>query len=155
DASPTRIVRSEILKGLPGEGPVPKHFHLGHPTPWSEGFVVRFCDDSEREWIGNFQRGVIGLNTVLEWPEADVMVVFANGACYILPKGDPDGYQTHGSNAMYSMFDEKRSPVFIAYEDGDLVAFDQSGCEKWARQSFGAFGVVLKSRAGGILTGEI
>jgi len=29
DASPSRIVRWEILKGLPGEGPVPKHFHLG------------------------------------------------------------------------------------------------------------------------------
>ena len=85
--------------------------------------------------------------------EADVIVVFANGACYIVPKADPDRYQTHGSNAMYSMFDEHRSLVFVASEDGDLVAFDQSGCERWARRSFGAFGVVLKSCESGILTG--
>jgi hypothetical protein len=39
----TRIERWEILPGLPGEGPDPKHFHLRHPTPWKEGVAVRFC----------------------------------------------------------------------------------------------------------------
>ena len=117
--------------------------------------MVRFCDDSEREWIGNFQRGVIGLSTVLEWPEADVILVFANGACYLLSKANPNCYETHGSNAMYWLFDEQRSLVFVAYEDGDLIAFDQSGRERWARRSFGAFGVVLKSCIDGILAGEV
>jgi hypothetical protein len=26
------VVRWEVLKGLLGEGPLPKHFHMGHPT---------------------------------------------------------------------------------------------------------------------------
>ena len=36
------LVRYELLKGLPGEGPIPKELHLGPLTPWSERFVVRF-----------------------------------------------------------------------------------------------------------------
>ena len=51
DANTSRIARWEILPGLPGDGPVPKHFHTGHPTPWAEGFVVRFWNDDGTEWV--------------------------------------------------------------------------------------------------------
>jgi hypothetical protein len=52
DSSSGRIVRWEILKGLPGEGLIPKYFHMGHPTPWAEGFVVRFWNEAmQTSWI--------------------------------------------------------------------------------------------------------
>ena len=38
--SGSRNVRWEILHGLPGEGPLPRHFHKGHTAPWTEGLVV-------------------------------------------------------------------------------------------------------------------
>jgi len=63
DPGPNSLVRWEILKGLPGEGPLPRYFHLGHSTPWSEGFVVRFWNSDGAEWVGNFQGGW-GLGTV-------------------------------------------------------------------------------------------
>ena len=61
----SRIVRWEVLAGLPGEGPIPHHFHLGHPTPWKEGFVVRFWNQDGSEWVGNSQGGFLGHSGIL------------------------------------------------------------------------------------------
>lgn len=44
----------EVLTGLPGDGPIPYHFHLGHPSPWAEGLVVRFWKADGSSWVGNF-----------------------------------------------------------------------------------------------------
>ncbi len=96
DTSTNHIVRWEILKGLPSEGPLPKYFHLGHPTPWSEGFVVRFWNSDGTEWVGNFQSGWSPIGTVVDWPEAAIFVVIAYGAAYFLMKSDPQRYVHHG-----------------------------------------------------------
>jgi len=155
DANMSRILRWEILPGLPGEGPIPKHFHFGHPTPWAEGFVTRFWNVDGSEWVGNFQGGIIGLNAVLEWAEADCVVLFARGACYFIPAGKPDRYENHGTDAMYALFDELRTLLIVAYEDGDLIAFDRSGTKRWIREGFGAFGVVLQSCELGVVVAEV
>jgi hypothetical protein len=64
-----RIVRWKILEGLPGEGPAPKYFHVGHPTPWAEGVAIRFWHEDGTEWIGNFQGGAFRYSNVALWPE--------------------------------------------------------------------------------------
>lgn len=153
--SSSQVVNWEVLPGLPGEGPIPKHFHLGHPTPWTEGFVVRFWNQNGDEWIGNFQRGINGLNKILDWNEAGCVVVFANGACYRISVSRPDQYSTHGSNVMYVLFNDERTSLILAHEDGDLIAISGSGDKRWSRTSFGAFGVVLKGCSRGIVTAEI
>jgi len=73
----SRIIHFEILPGLPGVGPSPKHFHQGRPTPWSEGFVVRFWNSDGSHWVGNFQQGNYGYHDVVLWPEANAIVVVA------------------------------------------------------------------------------
>jgi hypothetical protein len=150
-----QIVQWDVLAGLPGEGPLPKHFHLGHPTPWTEGFVVRFRNQDGVEWIGNFQRGINGLNKILAWNEAGCVVVFANGACYRISVSGPDRYSTHGSNVMYALFNDDRTLLLLAHEDGDLIAISGDGEQRWARNSLGAFGVVLRDCHRGIVTAEI
>jgi hypothetical protein len=74
DSIPNPVVRWEILKGLPSEGPIPKYFHKGHPTPWAEGFVVRFWNEDGTEWVGNFQGGSGSIGTVVDSPEATMIV---------------------------------------------------------------------------------
>src|SRR6266404_6556626 len=96
ESSTNRIVRWEVLQGLPSDGPLPKHFHFGHPTPWAEGFVVRFWNEDGTEWVGNFQGGWGSIGTMVDWPEATMIVVIGYGACFFLPKYDPESYVQHG-----------------------------------------------------------
>ncbi|HEY4360659.1 MAG TPA: hypothetical protein VGN17_06805 [Bryobacteraceae bacterium] len=111
---PARTLRSKILTGLPGEGPVPKHFHLGHPTPWSEGFVVRFWTDGN-VWVGNFQDSDSGYSEVIAWHEADSFVVIAGNHFYLVDADNPNACQTLGpQNPVYEvMFDEERQTLFV------------------------------------------
>ena len=91
ETATNRIVRWEVLAGLPSEGPMPKYFHLGHPTPWSEGFVVRFWNQDGTNCVGNFQSGWSPIGTVLDWPEATIFPVIAYGACYFVAKNVQHG----------------------------------------------------------------
>src|SRR5258708_6630635 len=116
DASTSRIVRWEILRGLPGEGPTPQHFHVGHPTPWTEGYVVRFWNDDGTQWVGNFKRGTSGHTAIVHWPEANAVAVDAAGFLYLINAGDLDDYSTTGSGcyAARTAFNEDRTRLFIA-----------------------------------------
>ena len=91
DATTSRIVRWGALPGLSGEGPAPKHFHLKRPTPWSEGFVVRFWNQDGSEWVGNFQGLQDWSTRVVLWPEADFIVVLAMDNFYLVDAGNPTG----------------------------------------------------------------
>src|SRR5258708_2157304 len=92
------IVRWEILRGLPGDGPVPKYFHLGHPTPWTEGLVVRFWNADGTEWVGNFQNSRSGGCEILTWPEANAIIIKTSGPftfdLYLVDAGNPEAYNS-------------------------------------------------------------
>src|SRR4051812_43629163 len=96
-----RIVRYEVLAGLPGEGPVPLHFHIGHPTPWTEGIVIRFFYEDGTDWVGNFQ-GHWSRQIVL-WSEADAIVVLAMHNLYLLDARSPEHYITVPSDEFSPM----------------------------------------------------
>lgn len=80
---------AKIEPGLPGTGPIPVHLHTGQPTPWSEGFVIRFTPDTRDEWIGNFQTGYGYATKLIDWPQANGIVVIANGATYAVRPNNP------------------------------------------------------------------
>ncbi len=154
ESSTNRIVRWEVLQGLPSDGPLPKHFHSGHPTPWAEGFVVRFWNDDGTEWVGNFQ-GQWGVESVFDLPESTVLIVIADGACYFLPKSDPERYTCHGHGVTSALVDEEGTLLILAYRGGDLVAYGRDGTRVWVRDSFAVVGIELKSCTDGIVTVDI
>src|SRR5580693_6052015 len=121
-----RIVRWEILKGLPGEGLIPKYFHMGHPTPWAEGFVVQFWNEDGTEWVGNFQGGW-GVEAVFELPDSTFLYVIAKGACYLLSKSDPSRYTFHGCGVRSALVDDAQTVLILAYSGGSLVAHGRDG----------------------------
>jgi len=96
----SRIIHFEILPGLPGVGPSPKHFHQGRPTPWSEGFVVRFWNSDGSHWVGNFQQGNYGYHDVVLWPEANAIVVVAGDFFYLISEANPEEYSTPGPQCL-------------------------------------------------------
>ena len=144
-SSPDRIVRWEVLKGLPGDGPVPKHFQI---RPWQEGFVVRFWNTAGTNWVGNFGGGGAPFCTVFDWDEADMVVVAAAGALYFLRKGDQNSNMVRCGDVTSVIFDENRSLLICARvgRTGDL---------SWSRDHVGVDQIKLKSCAQGVIVVEV
>src|SRR5579871_1556803 len=125
-----RIARWEILRGLPGEGPAAKYFHLGHPTPWAEGLVIKFFAADESSWVGNFQRSTYVRRTdVISWPEANTIIVIAAGALYLIDAANPAEYRSLKLiNGV--LFDENREILFVG-ESIRIHAFDKDRKLRW------------------------
>ena len=77
----------EILKGLPGYGPMYISIPPNNYNVYSEGFVVRFYKKDGSEWVGNFQLGFTQLKEVIELEESPNLLVIAGGICYSM---DPE-----------------------------------------------------------------
>ncbi len=146
-------MKIERLAGLPGEGPLPRHYHLGHPTPWSEGYVVRVTDSRGASWVGNFQEGYSYYREVVPWPEARIFVVIAAGACYLVSAADPDKYNCYQTTVTGILFNEDRTQLFAA-DYSDLYAYDRTGAIIWKCESLGVDGVVLNGCTSGFITGS-
>jgi hypothetical protein len=148
------IVRWEILKGLPAEGPAPKYLHMGHPTPWAEGFVVRFWNEDGTEWVGNFQ-AQWGEGSVFDLPGSTSLIVIAYGACYLVPKSDPERYICQGSGVSSALVCDEQQILVVAHQGGDLVAYGPSGTKAWVRDGLAVDGIRLQSCIDGIITADI
>ncbi|HYL74547.1 MAG TPA: hypothetical protein VEU96_10100 [Bryobacteraceae bacterium] len=153
-ASPGPIVRWEILKGLPGEGPVPKHFHLGHPTPWAEGFVVRFWNEDGSVWIANFQSGVTNYCDFFEFPDPRIGVIVSRGACYFLPFEDPQGV-TNRSGEITSTLQTDKGNLILVSLTGEITVFDRFGVVLWHRNDFAADELILRSCVSGTIIADV
>lgn len=155
EASTSQIVRWEILNGLPGEGPIPKHFHLGHPTPWAEGFVVRFWKADGSEWVGNFQGGGFGHTELVAWPEANAIVVIAADNLYLVDSQDPGKYVTLGPQCLVSgaILNEDRTKLFVA-EQYRVIAYGRDRRPIWESKGLGGL-IISIGRMGGVLAVEV
>lgn len=138
EAKACQIIQWEVLKGLPGEGPIPKHFHLGHPTPWSEGRVLRFRNVDGSGWVGNFQVCGYGNTEVAEWPEAKAVVVILAGALYLIDSNDPGNYVTLGPQCSVSgtVLSKDRTKLFVAERYG-VLAFGRDRTLIWRSEGLG------------------
>ena len=154
DATTSQVVRFEVLPGLPGEGPLPLHFHTGHPTPWAEGIVIRFRNEDGTEWVGNFQSRSGGAEAIL-WPEANAVAVIAGGDFYLIDAKDPDSYTTLGSQCIASevVLNEHRNVLVVA-EGYGLHAFDTNRNRIWLKGPSGFIRRIVGS-AGTSVTVEI
>jgi hypothetical protein len=149
-----RVVRWEILPGLPGEGPLPKPFHLGHPTPWAEGLVVRFFAADGSSWIGNFQRSsYLRPTEVILWQEANVIVVIAAGALYLIDAANPSDYYWL-KLIKGIVFDEHWETLFVA-DSIRLYAFDRDRRPRWIQEGLGGYDIELIGCQSGVLTVEL
>ena len=155
DTNPNRIARWDILKGLPGEGPIPRYFHAGHPTPWAEGFVVRFWDEEGTDWVVNFQGGWWGVASIYDLPESTALIVIAYGACYLLLTADPGQYVCHRHGVTSALVDEEGNQLVLAYQGGALAAYGPDVKQAWIRESIAVDGIKLKSCVHGIITADI
>jgi hypothetical protein len=144
ESNMSRVVRWEVLPGLPGEGPIPMHFHLGQQTPWREGFVVRFWNADGSEWIGNFQGTGIGQTEVIDWPEASAVAVIAGKNFYLVAVRNLAEYCTLGPRSMVSgaTFNEDRTTLFVA-DSYSILAFGTDRRIRWKSNAPGGLVVSM------------
>jgi hypothetical protein len=149
-----RVVRWEILPGLPGDRPVPKYFHSGQPTPWKEGFAVRFWNLDGSDWVENFQAGWTEFSAVIELTETKLAVVISHGAYYQFPLDDPGQVTAKGDGVTGALLSES-GLLILTYVTGSIGAVDGTSTPVWTRDDFGADELVLKSCPSGVIVANV
>lgn len=141
-----------IEAGLPGTGPLPIHLHTGKPTPWSEGCVVRFTARSGDSWIGNLQTGYGYATKIVEWPEANAVVVIAMGAVYFVRPDRSDEWKFIDLLGSECVIVPAGDLALIAMCT-DVVAILRDGAEVW-RRSVAVDGVEITGVGNGLVHGN-
>jgi len=86
---------------------------------YSEGFVVKFYKKDGTEWVANFKAGWSDFSEIFDYPEKDIIVVFANGFGYVMNPNQEKPLMTIGS----------MSREVFQSENGDLICIDDIGIE--------------------------
>jgi hypothetical protein len=141
-----------IEAGLSGNGPLPIHLHTGIPTPWSEGCVVRFTTRSGGHWLGNLQTGYGYATKIVEWPEADAVIVMAKGAVYFVRPDQADEWEFIDLLGIDCVIAPSRDLTLITTYT-DVVAIKSDGSELW-RRSVAVDGVEINDVRNGLIHGS-
>lgn len=125
-------MRAQFEPGLPGTGPFPVHMHQGHPTPWSEGVVVRVFPDRAHEWIANLQGSHGYATKIVSWPRAGAIWVVINGGVYLLYAEEPARWRYYADLGIdCRVLNDHELALLTTYYD--LIAIRPSGEIAWAR----------------------
>ena len=146
------MMTATIEAGLPGTGPLPVHLHAGQPTPWSEGCVVRFNSDSDNEWIANAQTGYGFSTELIDWPQANAMIIIVKGATYIVRPDTPNAWGFIDLLGMDCLI-ARDGDIAILSTYTDVVAILPNGKEQWRRR-VAHDGVKIESVHDGLIHGS-
>ena len=127
-----KLMRFEILPGLPTHGPMAVSFTeraMRGEVEFREGLVVRFFPEKSDPWVGNFLGGMTKCTTVLDHPNGvDVIVVAKGDVCII----DPEARTIKGRIGGDDITSVLPQPslglvIFQGYVDFTAVRADNSG----------------------------
>ena len=76
------MTKFRLLPGLPAYGEPATGFPADWATRGHEGLVVEFTNDGGETWVGNFQPGLGGLDSVLRHPNERDFLVMAKGTLW-------------------------------------------------------------------------
>ncbi|QDT99225.1 hypothetical protein [Gimesia aquarii] len=145
-------MKATIEAGLSGTGPIPIHIHMGRPTPWSEGFVVRFESETGPSWIGNLQTGYGYATKFIEWNIANVIFVIAEGASYFIRPGNPEDWKFFDDLGIDCII-TPRGNIALLSTYSDIIAISMNGVEQW-RRTVAIDGVEIKIVENGLIYGN-
>ncbi len=119
-------MKYEILKGLPGTGPIPEMYSSDGLKYFGEGLVICFWDKNGNRWIGNFQKGATSLNYIGLHPNGNDAIVLAGGTGYILDIETKAMKESFGG-IITELFDIKEMNVIVFFEQFTFYAYGSSG----------------------------
>jgi len=134
---------------------VPLHFHTGHPTPWTEGLVIRFWNEDGTDWVGNFQNRWGWSHKVLSWPEAEALAVLVRYDFYLIDFNDPSSFVTLPSSVVSgAMLDDEHKLLFVT-DSSSVHAFGRDRQLLWKTDALGGYFPRLMNCVDGVLSIEV
>lgn len=88
--------RHRVLDGLPPYGPMPEQFSETGQGTHREGLVVAFAPPNAPPWVGNFQRGMTGLDVLVPSRGDTTVTVIAGGEAYLIDPASRACLRTFG-----------------------------------------------------------
>lgn len=147
------VEKFKILAGLPAYGDLPEQFGADGMALHREGFVVQFFPSENRaSWVGNFQRGMTSLDTVLEHPYGSSIIVVASGDCYIVDIESRELKDNFGG-AFETIISVPKKNIIIFGTSTDFEALGVSG-RIWRSRRVSWDGIRSLKLEGDTLTGE-
>ncbi len=130
---------------------MPVHLHMGRPTPWSEGIVVRVDPDHSEAWTVNAQGGDGYTSKIVEWGEARCVVLIAKGACYLIRPDAHAEWQLIEPWSSDCLLTPDQTLALILTFDG-ITVLSQKGHVEW-RRSLGIDGIEITHLTKDIIEG--
>ncbi|MEI6316211.1 MAG: hypothetical protein WCO65_00600 [bacterium] len=101
----------QVLDGFPPYGPTP--VSVGGQAEYSEGYVVKLFKEDGDFWIANFKWGLSNFEAVYEYPEQNLILIFAGGRGYLMNPNETTPVKIFDHDCMNA----------IKIEDGRLVLY--------------------------------
>jgi hypothetical protein len=139
------------LPGLTGDGPAPMQFSRPGVSTFREGVVVR-VEHKNGAWIGNFQRGDVGVSAVVPTPDPDCLAVCARGVCYIVPVSNPETFRIVPMYPVYSLYAAPEVGILLFVNTTQVLCIDKQGV-RWKSRSVSWHGVDITSVSEDEVTG--
>lgn len=121
--------RFEILKGLPPYGPMYIPISDDEEPFYSEGYIVKFKKSDGEEWVANFRPGWTNYSNIFDFPEQNLIVVFAGGQGYIMNPEEQKPKMTFGLTIKDVIQKEDRS--LICSDGIHILLLDNKTGEIW------------------------
>lgn len=115
----------EVQGGLPPYGPEALPFSATGVGTRSEGYVVKVYQAAGTEWIGNFQPGLSGFNSVFHHPDGERIIVIAGGLAYAVNIEKPGDWSHFGGQIEFAECIEELQAILI----GNGLWFELHGKE--------------------------
>ncbi|MCC6180632.1 MAG: hypothetical protein IT237_02230 [Bacteroidia bacterium] len=119
----------EILDGLPAYGPMYIPISSKGESFYSEGFVVRFYKQDGSTWVANFSKGWTNFSKVFGFTKQNLVVVFANGTCYVMTPESETPKLSFGVTINNVLQTENGS--LICSDDTNITILDNETGELW------------------------
>lgn len=142
----------EILKGLPGTGPMYLTVRSSnlYTSDYSEGFVVKFIKSNGEEWIANFNLGFTQFNAVFDLEHTNLLII-AGGLTYVMNPEHEIPATTFNTN--YKGGFQVSNGCIILYDNSEITLFEKDG-SFWISEQISLDGLRNISIKNNIVTGQ-
>lgn len=145
-------IKYEILNSLPAYGPMYVPVTQKGELFYQEGFVVRFYKNDGTNWVANFQPGWTKLNKVFDFPERNIIVVFAGGLGYVMNPNFEKPILTFGL-VITDVFQAKNKSLICVDQIG-IQMLDNTNGQLWTSERISWDGFKDLTFENGILSGK-